>query len=1256
DGFELILTEDENDELDELELGDPEDEDLDDLLTLDIDDVSEEDEVDEDPLFEIDEDQDELDLLKGFEPELADMEVLKELESDLEIPGLDARKEDKKGISKDFLSRWARLGDEPEEDMEEEITPSLTSKEFFTQLMETEDEDDGGLPDFVDLEMDIGEVIVLEDLDALNSKIEADPDNDELYARKARLLAKAGSFEDAIANYDKAAELNVDKEEEYKRCILEILQGSDLSTSDDELDELELDTFKQETEETKARLAEIDEDLALFPSTESLLQEKGELLDKLGMHEAALECYDLIIQSSYKEIEATSHQKAHGEKDSLQTGMVNGQGRVNGRGMVNGRTNGRVNGMAIGRVNGRVNGKVNGLVNGRGMVNGRTNGLTNGKVNGLINGHGLVNGRGMVNGRTNGLTNGKVNGLINGHGLVNGRGMVNGRTNGKVNGQLSQLGLGGLINGMGLINGDGLASGHSRLKGQKAKFRSTAAWRMRITMMALLIFIMMFVPVLTNVMISDETYGMNIDGNFADWREFQEYHDSPIDQITNEDINIISSKINFKPPNLYFYLQVEGDILGGVSNGNILGMDTIFIFIDSDADPSTGYSISNMGADILLDVHGWSNSISRLEVHRFETGMSQNDWNGFTFSHTGIGAIVHGELELRVVLNELNSQSQPIMLITTQDSFGRMDISDSMIAPLHGTLRAIVTEAVEDDVLDQGEHDASLIRLEAFGRRTEISSMTFNLAGELELEDMDNMRLVMDSNGNRVIDLVGDVDIPSTLEPNGREFTLAFDSPMTIEAGETQDMFLVFDVAVDTLAQNVGVKLSDIEVSSGTIVHIAVNAGAIHNIGTPASITIDGAFGDWEYIDQNIDSANDVMSGSLDFNTSLINRNVDISDYRMMVDDRLLVYTSVAGVAMGGVDIPMIRYRHIVTDNDTTITPPPPPVDSDNDGVPDVLDGIDGNMAHDFNNDGIPDADSQGDLDGDGITDYTNGGTDHWLNTIIPDDYDANYSGMEVVRYIGPVQHEEKKGLDYLSVYIDSDNDQSTGAYVKGMVGADHLILISGRNNNILTSEIYTYIPGLENPWELLDDINAALDYQRMEMGIPLSLIGLTSIDEFSIYIEISDWKHSLDLSDDTIVHDTTYTGGTRSAPNDNEIYAKPPPVPDLSVSKSADLRDAEPGDIITYTIEVTNKRGAANIASLWVNDTLPSGVTYISDTSGLTPTINGDTYTYPYSNLAGNTAITFTITVQVDSDAPDGDLINTVDVDHTDENGVYYG
>jgi len=64
--------------------------------------------------------------------------------------------------------------------------------------------------------------------------------------------------------------------------------------------------------------------------------------------------------------------------------------------------------------------------------------------------------------------------------------------------------------------------------------------------------------------------------------------------------------------------------------------------------------------------------------------------------------------------------------------------------------------------------------------------------------------------------------------------------------------------------------------------------------------------------------------------------------------------------------------------------------DTDRDGVPDTADP----MPYDFNNDGTPDAQTNCDVDGDGIIDYgCPGGTDYWLNTTIPSTFPAPYAG-----------------------------------------------------------------------------------------------------------------------------------------------------------------------------------------------------------------------------------------------------------------------
>ena len=155
-----------------------------------------------------------------------------------------------------------------------------------------------------------------------------------------------------------------------------------------------------------------------------------------------------------------------------------------------------------------------------------------------------------------------------------------------------------------------------------------------------------------------------------------------------------------------------------------------------------------------------------------------------------------------------------------------------------------------------------------------------------------------------------------------------------------------------------------------------------------------------------------------------------------------------------------------------------------------------------------------------------------------------------------------------MSIYVDSDNNISTGSYVNGMVGADHMALIAGRENKILSGELFRYEPSGSIPWELVGDVDAALDHHRMEIGMPLDLMELSPEYGFSVLVELSDWRHSTDRSDDMLSHLPQGTG-TRSAFNDDGPDAPPPPVPDVSISKDVDLRNAEPGDYLNYTITI---------------------------------------------------------------------------------------
>jgi len=98
----------------------------------------------------------------------------------------------------------------------------------------------------------------------------------------------------------------------------------------------------------------------------------------------------------------------------------------------------------------------------------------------------------------------------------------------------------------------------------------------------------------------------------------------------------------------------------------------------------------------------------------------------------------------------------------------------------------------------------------------------------------------------------------------------------------------------------------------------------------------------------------------------------------------------------------------------------------------------------------------------------------------------------------------------------------------------------------------------------------------------------------------------------------------------------------DINVVKVVNNVTVQPGDVIIYTIYFNNT-GFEN-ATVHINDTLPAGVTYVSDTNGT----NGGTWTgqwnWTFTDVqSGNNS--FNITVQVDTNVPNNRVL-TNDVD----------
>lgn len=121
--------------------------------------------------------------------------------------------------------------------------------------------------------------------------------------------------------------------------------------------------------------------------------------------------------------------------------------------------------------------------------------------------------------------------------------------------------------------------------------------------------------------------------------------------------------------------------------------------------------------------------------------------------------------------------------------------------------------------------------------------------------------------------------------------------------------------------------------------------------------------------------------------------------------------------------------------------------------------------------------------------------------------------------------------------------------------------------------------------------------------------------------------------------------------PSDNSSFAETDPrQSDLSVDKSSDNLSPGVGDLITFTISVTNQ-GPDAATSVVVKDVLPNGYTYVSDNGGSATTESGGTVTWtiPGSIASGGTA-TLQISVTVNAPGTGISYLNTAQVTDADQ------
>ncbi len=112
--------------------------------------------------------------------------------------------------------------------------------------------------------------------------------------------------------------------------------------------------------------------------------------------------------------------------------------------------------------------------------------------------------------------------------------------------------------------------------------------------------------------------------------------------------------------------------------------------------------------------------------------------------------------------------------------------------------------------------------------------------------------------------------------------------------------------------------------------------------------------------------------------------------------------------------------------------------------------------------------------------------------------------------------------------------------------------------------------------------------------------------------------------------------------------------APLMTISKTADVTEADPGDQITYTITYENI-GSGNATNVVIEDTIDPDTTYVSATPA-PDSIVGDVLTWNIGIVAGGGSGTITLIVEVDTYVDDGTVLtNTVTLNYDDANGNPY-
>lgn len=417
----------------------------------------------------------------------------------------------------------------------------------------------------------------------------------------------------------------------------------------------------------------------------------------------------------------------------------------------------------------------------------------------------------------------------------------------------------GLVNGRGAINGTGFVNGTGMINGTRGEARRPAPRRKAFVLarwqfLAVLIAIVIVVPTFIYISYTNEKPVFAVDGDFGDWSGVQKF--SVYAHASSPSIDIDQWAFMIAGARVYIYFSTAAETM--VSSE----VNSYYVFIDSDNMPSTGYSVQGIGADFLIQLDGWNGSVRSASLSRYDSSATDHiDWNSWEDLEGASAAVMGTQVEAMAEL-PVALPSTAKLLLVSKNSLEQSSVSYSMPA----TRSLLVVELMRGSGVSAGSLISPLssvtimsIRLSCIGEDGTVRGIYPTVEGAALVSEI--LDISLKQGEAKTVDVV--VDASSSL-------------PGTF-------------VSADVHEAGVNSTFSGVE-----IIGQAVNAYAG---SAPATITIDGAFADWNGLTTTDSDSVPVNSPDIDIDAVGAVNETAASYF----------YVSVHGVMCDGSYVPVIK-------------------------------------------------------------------------------------------------------------------------------------------------------------------------------------------------------------------------------------------------------------------------------------------------------------------------------------------------------------